>query len=185
MGNGRKWNHTNKHSVTVLKKRQYVSNTHIPMHFELNHTSPSAAFMAADRESAGVIFLFHHSCNSHTLLLSSVVTFVIGTPLHDPLRQPLNLKDPSKAIPSFPPAPIPSSLRWASMKSLQGEGYALWMYRPWYKENRDFHPNNVPLKRTGGGANGAEGSYGNTILIRLLHWTPTTLNYLLWMWIIR
>ena len=161
MGNGRKWNHTKKHSVMVLKKKkkkkQYVSNTHIPMHFELNHTSPCAAFMAADRESAGVIFPFHHSGNSRALLLSSFVTFVIGTPLHDPLRQPLNLKDPSKAIPSFPPAPVPSSLRWASMKSLQGEGYALWMYRPWCKENRDFHPNHVPPKGAGGGANGRWG----------------------------
>lgn len=71
------------------------------MHFELNHTSPRAASMAADGVSAGVIFPFHQfcECHAHKPLLSPFVTFVIGRPLHNPLRQPLNLNNPLKAIP--------------------------------------------------------------------------------------
>lgn len=78
--------------------------------------------------------------------------------------------------PPLPPAPIPSSLRWGSVKrSLQGEGYTLWIYRPWYKEIRDFHLNNEPQRMSVQLC--AENSYGNTFfLIRLLHWTPTPLN---------
>lgn len=85
--------------------------------------------------------------HSHTLL-SYFLRFIIDRPLHDPLWQPLKVKDPSKAVP-LPPASIPSSLRWDSMKSLQEEGYTLWIYRPWYKGNSDFHLNNVPWKWVG------------------------------------
>lgn len=104
--------------------------------------------------------LFSHSIIAaiHTRycrLLLSPLSLVRRSTTH--CDNPWIWKTLQKQSPSFPPAPIPSSLRWASMKSLQGEGYALWMYRPWYKENRDFHPNHVPLKRTGGGANGCWG----------------------------
>lgn len=85
------------------------SPTHIPMHFELNHTSPCAAFTAADREFVGVISPPHLLVPSYEAncvrapykccCCLPFVTIVIGRPLHDPLRQPSNVKDPSKAIP--------------------------------------------------------------------------------------
>lgn len=58
--NGWKVNHTSKHNVMALRKKkskkQYVSTSHIPVHFELNHTSPCAAFMAAERLSTMILF---------------------------------------------------------------------------------------------------------------------------------
>lgn len=95
-------------------KKQYVSTTHIPMHFELNHTSPCAAFMAANRVSEYLLGLFSHSitpailCVTRTLLLSPFVTIVIDRPLHDPLRQPLNRKTLQKQSPPFLLLPFPA-----------------------------------------------------------------------------
>lgn len=137
-----------------------LSPTHIPMHFELNHTSPCAAFTAADREFVGVIYPFRHTgpivhVSFYKLYCClPFVTFVIGRPLHDPLRQPSNVKDPSKPISHPPPmpSPVPPAPHSQLIKVRQHEEPAggrlhIMNLSPLIqKENRDFHLKRCAVK---------------------------------------
>lgn len=95
-------NHANKRSAT--KKKPNPDMFQPPTYrCTLNSITPLPALLSWLRIE-NPPRLFSHSitpaslCDTHTLLLSSFVVFAIGRPLHEPLRQPLNLKDPSKAI---------------------------------------------------------------------------------------
>lgn len=95
------------------KKKQYVSTTHIPMHFELNHTSPCAAVTAADRLSAEVIFPFNHTsnsvCDTHTRYCClPLSTLSLGGHSTNHCDNPRMWEPLQKQSPPFLPLPFPA-----------------------------------------------------------------------------
>lgn len=63
------------------EKEQYVSTTHILVHFELNHTSPCAAFMLQIEYLQGLFYAFSHTSMhvyiSHAELLEQLHYYTI------------------------------------------------------------------------------------------------------------
>lgn len=124
---GKWWrNHKNKHRATILRKKKKkkaicFKHPHTNALWTQSHLSLHVMFSWLQTENL-LDFLFfspaHHgsSRTNPTLLFSSFVTFVIGRLPHNPMRQPWNRKRPFKSNPSHQ-APVPSSLRWGSVKS--------------------------------------------------------------------